>query len=562
MLYAGLTPTTQGDEFVELCNAQPGTIRLSGLKVGDEAAAGGNESMYLLPEGRTLAPDGCLVIAKNAAQFAARFGSYPDYELVVTGPGYVDTPEVPELAHYSAWAHGNWALADTGDEVLVLGPADRIVDSIAYGKGDYAAVGVTPGASAPQPDSLQRVWPADTNSMPADFWRGPPTPGRVTRPPAPPNSLPPSADLPGGMHAYWGLLNGHTTYSGGAEPPGLAFAIGRANGLHFLAVTDPASSLTSSAWAEIGAQANQASQPGTFIALRGYEYEMPDRTAISVWNTDGFLSQTDPAHATLPEFYAWLVTQPGALAAFGPACGAARLALPADPRAAASLCLYQLPDASSCVSVHEPEIGWAGWLAGGWQLAPATPGAAMDTRWGAATGFRTGLVAPTLTEADLVDGLRARRVFATQDASLALSLRSGGAWMGETVPVQPELSLSVDAVEVGAASQSLMLTLYDQTLPVASAAFPGTPVEWTVNVPGQPGHFYWARAVQPDGDVAQTAPLWTSGAPVPDRVILNEMLPAPRAVDWDGDGTADRQDESLNLSTAKQITHMRASTAT
>ena len=547
VLYAGLTPTTQGDEFVELCNAQPGTIRLTGLKTGDEATAGGNESMYRLPEGRTLGPDGCLVIAKNAAQFAARFGFYPDYELVVSGPGYVDTPQVPELASYSAWAPGNWALADAGDEVLVLGPADQVVDAVAYGQGDYGAVAVTPGAGAPQPDSLQRVWPADTNSMAADFWRGPPTPGRVTRPPPPPDGLPPAADLPGGMHAYWGLLNGHTTYSGGAEPPALAFAIGRANGLHFLAVTDPGSSLSPGAWVEIGTQAGQASQPGTFIALRGYEYEMPDRTAISVWNTAGFLSQTDPASATLPEFYTWLGEQPGALAAFGPACNAAWPALPNDPRAGASLCLYQLAEPSSCASGRDPEIGWVGSLAGGWQLAPAAPGAGTDSRWGAASTWRTGLVAPALTEADVLDALRARRVFATQDASLALSLRSGVAWMGQTIPVQPELSFSLDAMEVGAASQPLTLTLYDRTLPVASAAFPGTPVEWTVGVPVQPGHFYWARAVQPDGDVAQTSPLWTSGASLPERVVLNEILPAPRAVDWDGDGTTDRQDEWLEV---------------
>jgi hypothetical protein len=548
VLYAGLTPATQGDEFVELCNAQPGAIRLDGLKAGDEATAGGDEGMYLLPEGRTLAPDGCLVVAKNAAQFAARFGFYPDYELVVSGPGYVDTPEVPELASYSAWAHGNWALADVGDEVLVSGPADQLLDAVAYGQGDYAAAGVTPAANAPQPDSLQRVWPVDTNSMPADFWRGPPTPGRVTRPPAPPASPPPAADLPGGMHAYWGLLNGHSTYSSGAEPPTLAFADGRANGLHFLAVTGSSSSLSSSAWTEIGAQARQASQSGAFIALRGYEYTLPDQLAISVWNTAGFVSQTDPAYATLPEFYAWLAGQPGALAAFGPTCsGAALSALPTDPRAAASLCLWQLAGSPECTPARNPEIGWVRSLAGGWQLAPAAPGAATDSRWGAATAYRTGLVAPALTEAGLLDALRARRVFATQDASLALSLRGGATWMGETMPVQPELTFSVDAVERGGSSQPLTLTLYDRALPVASAAFPGAPVEWTVTVPGQPGHFYWARALQADGDIAQTSALWTSGTPLPEGVMLNEILPAPRAVDWDGDGTADRQDEWIEL---------------
>jgi hypothetical protein len=53
-----------------------------------------------------------------------------------------------------------------GDEIVLLGPNDEILDSVAYRNGDYATLGLEPDASAPAPHTLQRVWPTDTNSMP------------------------------------------------------------------------------------------------------------------------------------------------------------------------------------------------------------------------------------------------------------------------------------------------------------------------------------------------------------------------------------------------------------
>ena len=66
--------------------------------------------MYYLPDGRVLDPGLCLVVAKNAAQYAARFGLYPDYELIISGSGFTDTLAIPNLARYTAWGSGRWGL--------------------------------------------------------------------------------------------------------------------------------------------------------------------------------------------------------------------------------------------------------------------------------------------------------------------------------------------------------------------------------------------------------------------------------------------------------------------
>jgi hypothetical protein len=236
-VYDGTTPSSEGDEFVELCNPNLSPVDLTGYKVGDEETAGGGESMYQFPISTILAANACLIVAKNADQFAARFGMLSDYEVIVTGASFTDNLNVPNLIKYTAWGSGSWSLSNTGDELVVLGWNDEILDSVAYRNGDYASLGLEPHASAPEPKSLQRVWPVDTDSMPHDFVHTDATPGLPTEPP-PGLAFAPPANLPGGMKAYWGHLHAHTTYSDGAGPPHYALALARAAGLHFYGITD------------------------------------------------------------------------------------------------------------------------------------------------------------------------------------------------------------------------------------------------------------------------------------------------------------------------------------
>jgi hypothetical protein len=218
-LYDGLVPGTEGDEFVEVCNPQAKAVDLAGYKIGDAVSRGSGEGMYLLPGGSPLAPASCLIVAKNAHQFQSRFGLLPHFEVVVSGASYQDHPAVTNLAKYSAWADGSWALANEADELLLLGLADEVVDSVAYRNGDFSGLALEAPASAPEPYSLQRVWPVDTNSMPHDFVVTDPSPGVITSLPPPPLKPPAPALMPGGMRAYWGDLHAHTTYSDGAGPP-------------------------------------------------------------------------------------------------------------------------------------------------------------------------------------------------------------------------------------------------------------------------------------------------------------------------------------------------------
>ncbi len=191
VLYDGTAAATEGDEFVEILNPHPGPVDLLGYLLGDEETPGGGEGMYSFPPGSTVDAGELLLVAKNAAAFQGRFGFLPDFEARAGGEGFVDTPGVPDLIRETDLASGQWALANAGDEFLLMGPDGSRADSIAYGSGDRAAAGVVGDLRAPAPQSLQRTGTRDTDNMGEDFATGEPNPGILSHPlPSPTPALP------------------------------------------------------------------------------------------------------------------------------------------------------------------------------------------------------------------------------------------------------------------------------------------------------------------------------------------------------------------------------------
>ncbi|GAB4497810.1 MAG: hypothetical protein OHK0052_10080 [Anaerolineales bacterium] len=158
-------------EWIELYNPAAQPIDLSVYKLGDEETQGGSEGMYIFPAGAVISPSQVIVVAYSGWVYSQTYGTLPDYELTET------LPQVLNLTKYTAWSSGSLALGNTGDEVLLLGAADTVVDALSWGDSVWAFDPSAPDVAAGH--SLERDLPwVDTNT--AADWRDQPAPSPGT----------------------------------------------------------------------------------------------------------------------------------------------------------------------------------------------------------------------------------------------------------------------------------------------------------------------------------------------------------------------------------------------
>lgn len=148
-------------EWFEVRNQTPLTLDLSQYAVGDEELPDGTEYMGVFPAGATLASGGLASIADIGANFMASYGAPADY-VIETG-----TPLLLSMPTWDA-SGASFALADSGDEVIVLGWNRTVVDVVAFQLGAYP--GVTP-RTAPGSNRIMVRDPStgDTDNCIVDF---------------------------------------------------------------------------------------------------------------------------------------------------------------------------------------------------------------------------------------------------------------------------------------------------------------------------------------------------------------------------------------------------------
>ena len=155
-----------GHEWIELYNPTANTVSLAGYKIGDATGATGNlgDGRYIFPADAALPPFGVLVVAENAALMQQDWGVVPAYEL----SDY--DPNVPQLTLDPGTITGTMNLANAGDEVVLWGPDNTVVDALVWGTGLFTGTLPFSGTVSVGNHTLQR-WPAnqDTNNCEIDF---------------------------------------------------------------------------------------------------------------------------------------------------------------------------------------------------------------------------------------------------------------------------------------------------------------------------------------------------------------------------------------------------------
>jgi hypothetical protein len=494
-------------EFIALVNQGTEPVALAGWMVGDAETPSSQEGIYRLPAAVELASGAVFVAARHAAGFQAAFGRLPD----AAWESGADL--VPMLERVSDLGSGKLALADGGDEVVLLDPDWHLADTAAYHAAAYALLGLQGTLAPPSGFSLQRVpmagWPV-TLELRQRFLAAPPQPFVALGLPSP-LELPPIW-LNASYRAIWGSLGAVSNFSPGfTAPPQFLLAQAAAQGLDFLAIADSAPAAVPAAAAAIHVPAWRWTEGEEEIIV--YSAEMP--TDCTREGVAAYLAQSN-----------------------------------APWQAVAGSHLTAAPVMAAPAAV--PPASLAGWF-DGWQRngVPALPAGDCNPSLPGLVELvprYTGLAVASADEEGVREALQARRGWVTSAPGIWLALwaedeKGQRTWMGQEL--EPANQVTLHIVYGDRQGEPAGLTLWQAGQPLLRLDSPPTDGQWQTTIPALPGVLLTAVATQFDGDFAVTAPLQirpaASAAP-----LLNEVLPAPRS-DLNGDGTADHDDEYIEL---------------
>ncbi|MGW2057718.1 CehA/McbA family metallohydrolase [Streptomyces sp. NPDC001840] len=239
-------------------------------------------------------------------------------------------------------------------------------------------------------------------------------------------------------------LHNHTLMSDGDGDPALAFASMRDAGLDVAALTDHAtlfgiSGLSQSEWDRTRQLADAADDPGTYTAIRGFEWSNPFIGHTNVWFTEQFVDLGGAI--SMSALYNWLGSRDGVAGFNHPGREAGRF----DNFA------YVAAAREKMVSVEMFNRGddylFDGWadhgsshlnacLNAGWRTGITGVSDHHGTEWGHPEGVgRAGLWVTENTRAGVLEALRARRFFASRYSGLRLDATANGVQMGGVLPL-------------------------------------------------------------------------------------------------------------------------------
>ena len=145
----------------------------------------------------------------------------------------------------------------------------------------------------------------------------------------------------------------------------------------------------------------------------------------------------------------------------------------------------------------------------GWRVGSFSAQDNHEGGWGTIDDYRTGVLALSLTQKDILDALAHRRFYSTQDKNLVMSFRARGREMESVVGPGPLVfTLSLGD---GDGEEFSTIDLYANGARVESRAVEGAG-SWDLSVDApERRSYYYVLVTQNDGDQAMSAPIWVRG---------------------------------------------------
>jgi len=330
---------------------------------------------------------------------------------------------------------------------------------------------------------------------------------------------------------FLGDIHSHTSYSDGAGTPFDAFTYARDTAaIDFLGVTDHSNSLTDTEWADVRAQANTFTVTGSFVGLAGFEWTNTQDGHINVYQTDTYVSRNDTNYDTLAKFYGWLKAQPTALGEFNhPFSNQEFQGFAYDPLVDAKITMQEVGNGSPPYSYARLEAAYIYALDKGWHVGATNNQDNHAWNWGYPANNMTGIVADQLTKDGVLAAMRDLRTYGSEDRDLHLGFQANDYWMGTTIECATGAPLQFKATVSDATdpiSQLQIITTGGVVLASQPVSSNATTWDFTYTNPGG-GNWYYLRAIEADGDLAISSPIWTASGDVDLKITGFSASPVP-----------------------------------
>jgi len=331
-------------------------------------------------------------------------------------------------------------------------------------------------------------------------------------------------------HCYFGSTHAHSRFSDGKEDPADHFRLAKAAGYDFYALTDHAlakyKGYRPENYETTKRHADEATD-STFVGIAGFEFSENDgpdgRGHLNALNTTSTLDATGPK-VGLQTFYDWLVTnQPTTVAASfnHPGKDTYNNYAYLTPERRDGITMFELFSGNSKARSE----AYLAALNKGWRVAPIASLDAHGTHMIAQKQYRTGVLAPSLTRENIMQAMRARRVYATWDSNLRLTFRANGEIMGSVLSNPTSLSCTIRVTDPDMSDTNDRVTkieiVGENGSLIRAKEFSAHTVSWNVSlVPTQ--KYYLVQiytADKTDGPTACSAPIW-----IEDPVISRHRL--------------------------------------
>jgi uncharacterized protein YdeI (BOF family) len=334
------------------------------------------------------------------------------------------------------------------------------------------------------------------------------------------------------MQVFLGDLHNHTSNSDGSGTPTEALIAGEAAGFDFMAITDHSYAYDDTEWANT-LTAVETATDADFVALRGFEYTQGAEGHINVYNSDRHACRADTgatkcdytpnleSGSTVQGFYAWMV-DPSKNMALDSSGLVMQFNHPGwinfndwfyHPEINALAPLEEVGNGYSSSYVFSEEE-FIRSLDYGWKSGATNNSDTHSDQWGTNTDHRTGVVMPELTKTALLEALRARRTYASEDKNFELTMKANGQWMGSEISNSGTIQFVITGMDPDGELAAVAELITDQGVVIASIEANSANFSWSAELTDvAPGvHYYYAKITQYDGDRIVSSPVWTIGS--------------------------------------------------